>query len=85
MAFLFVKEKSEKIFESVDHKTSALSAVNKPDKLNEITSEPNLLNPGEINHGIKFSSVFSGKNIIIHGGGKLHLLPFLIVLITNPV
>jgi hypothetical protein len=37
----------------------------------EKSLELNNINPIEINHGIKFSSVCSGKNIIIHGGGIL--------------
>jgi hypothetical protein len=67
--FQIKNDKSEKIFESIDHKPSASSAIIKSDKINENLAEPNLLNPEEMNHGIKFSSVFSGKNIIIHGGG----------------
>lgn len=64
-------ENSEKIFESVNHKTNPPRGINKPEKSIENAPEQNLLSSQEINHGIKFSSVFSGKNIIIHGGGKL--------------
>lgn len=70
--FQIKNEKSEKIFESINHKPCASSAIIISDKINENLAEPNLLNPEEINNGIKFSSVFSGKNIIIHGGGNIH-------------
>ena len=68
--FHIKNEKSEKIFESINHKARAISAIAKSNETNENQTGPNLINPQENNQGIKFSSVFSGKNIIIHGGGK---------------
>ena len=37
---------------------------------NESQPELNYLKTNEINYGIKFTSVSSGRNIIIHGGGN---------------
>lgn len=67
--FHLKNEKSEKIFESIDHKTNKVNARSKSDKTID-PNDQNLLSSQEINNGIKFSSVFSGKNIIIHGGGN---------------
>ncbi len=68
--FHIKNKKSEKIFESIDHKSKTSMELVKSDKINENRPEPNLLNLQKINHGIKFSPLFSGKNIIIHGGGN---------------
>jgi len=73
--FKVKNEKTEKIFESIqlkaNIKTSEINPVPGPNI--ESLTELNNLNPQEINHGIKFSSVSSGKNIIIHGGGNLSI------------
>lgn len=68
--YLQYNESNEKILESQENVSSIIANKN----LNIDNPLVGNLNPEESNHGIKFSAVCSGKNIIIHGGGKFIFL-----------